>query len=73
MSRELVHLGQRVCKMETWEIKLEGLFGVALGKGLCYRAREFGWSPAGAQERRQCWDSAGAVMHRVGSVENPKD
>lgn len=23
---------QRVCKTETWEIKLEDLFGVALGK-----------------------------------------
>lgn len=55
--------------MEVWEINLGGLFGVALWKGLCYEVRESGWSLTRVQERGQCGDSVGTVMHRVENQE----
>lgn len=69
-SRGPVHLGQRVCKVEVCEINLGGLFGVVLGKGLCYGVREFGWSLTRVQERGQCGGSVGTLKHRV---ENQKE
>ena len=63
-SRGPVHLGQRVCKVEVWEINLGGLFGVALGKGLCHGVREFGRSLTRVQEGGQCWGLVGTTTHR---------
>lgn len=37
MSRELVHLGQRVCKMETWEIKQKDCLGLHSGRACVIR------------------------------------
>ena len=47
----------------------EGLQNVALWKGLCYGVREFRWSLTRLQERGQCGDSVGTVMHRVENQE----
>lgn len=58
----LVHLGQRVCKMEIWEIKLGELFGAVLGKGLFYWVKEHSSVPARVLERGQWWDSMAAVV-----------
>ena len=63
-SRGPVHLGQRVCKVEVWEINLGGLLGVALGKGLCHGVREFGQSLTRVQEGGQCGGSVGTTTHR---------